>query len=81
MVMIDLGHEKESLGVISVTHVTETPRADVALRVAPDAYRRPEGLTAKSGQFAASKSLACWGNEDVTGPSRTDRAAGRSNQR
>ena len=24
MVMIDLGHEKKSLGVISVTHVTET---------------------------------------------------------
>ncbi len=23
MVMIDLGHEKKSLGVISVTHVTE----------------------------------------------------------
>jgi hypothetical protein len=24
MVMIDLGHEKKSLGVISVTHVTES---------------------------------------------------------
>ena len=43
MVMIDLGHEKESLGVISVTHVTESSRADVALRVAPDAYSQARG--------------------------------------
>jgi hypothetical protein len=30
MVMIDLGHEKKSLGVISVTQVTETLRSSVA---------------------------------------------------
>jgi hypothetical protein len=28
MVMIDLGHEKKSLGVISVTQVTETSRSN-----------------------------------------------------
>jgi hypothetical protein len=30
MVMIDLGHEKKSLGVISVTHVTETLQSNAA---------------------------------------------------
>jgi hypothetical protein len=30
MVMIDLGHEKKSLGVISVTQVTETLRSSGA---------------------------------------------------
>jgi hypothetical protein len=33
MVMIDLTHEKKSLGVISVTRVTRPSRSDAAARV------------------------------------------------
>jgi hypothetical protein len=40
MVMIDLGHEKKSLGVISVTHVTETLRSNAAQ--ADDAWAYPQ---------------------------------------
>jgi hypothetical protein len=54
MVMIDLGHEKKSLGVISVTHVTETLQSAAAqvdnaracpLVTGPGVKRRAVGST------------------------------------
>jgi len=59
--MIDLGHEKESLGVISVTHVTESSRADVALRVAPDAYSQARGADGKVRPVRGEQELGVLG--------------------